>query len=1052
MTITFNDTNPEGGYVAGDVIDVFYDIDYDTSIISFSSNGIFAQLNGVDITSGSYINYQTKTYKTVKIYGNQICNQGYDVQFSTLKSSFPWVYNLYFENHILCSITPIVCDLSFSPKITLVYPTGTSTNDGSVTVEAISSNSIKYKLGSDFDYNDGTGQSSGIFNSLYHGSFRIYARDSHNCGANILVNLPVNEVYGVIYRITYINLANHSTKIEILKRNYIGSVSDMIISDGSINLSMRNEGNLDKFQPIISTQATLDLISETDKQFQELFTNEPQKYQIAFYKDISGGTSYVLQWIGFIIPQIYQEEYLQPPYKASVQASDCLSILSDLLFLQDDGNRFFGSIKIIDLISIILNRTNLHLPIRCAANIYADTMSQGATDDPFDQAYVDVEAYYLATDSPTYEFVLTCILKAFRARLIQAEGRWNILRPEELTSSYNYRDFDSTGIYVSNGSINPIINVAAASDSNRVRWSDQDQNLEIRPGFGKFRVKYNLGYKDNILRNGDFGLITQWDVLQGKYTYQLNLFGFQIVSPTYAITKSYELITPGDLNNVALVLSASPSATLKPFGYIQSDNYLMAMGVNNSINIKLNIKCPSGIAYGIATDGDGNIIAVPYKTYPYYQKVRMTVYWGGKYLQNDGSWTSIPTNVIFYVTQFDQYIDLEIPAKWPDSSYFTEKSFNVKVYHSAEIDYDYDSQAALKRAITNSSVATYNNRGNYDASSGVFPSIGGSGGGGSIQAGDLWTINVAGAIYGVSCAVGVRIRCINSSPGQDPLNWLIGEIQLPEGTKTELLVISSMYYYQLNNTTDAESYPEIIRPNDYNSGTNPMQWKLVHIGPAFDYLRESVDFYINKIQVQYLDNGQSPFDTLIRDITGESNNTLFVEDEIYHGSLNSIVVTENVPALLRDRDVNSSLNFLLQYSNQVTYAIEQNILSGKLIYAGYLRDSSGVGYDTWARPGISELDQFHAIWLKTSIAQYNRSWKKITGSFYSNDTFFFFLNVLLDTLEDNIIYMPASLSYDDKNNTVNGEFLELMDIYSDSGSDGTSTSPISSGFSSGFGS
>lgn len=1061
-SLVFNSNNPYGTYLAGDTIEVYYDSSIDTSPGTNPFAGLTVYQNSVQIFSGPTIGFNDSSYTEQNIDTLE-CNNGYSVTHSRVETSFPYILNLYWQGYGACEIIPSVGDIKFSPNITIIRASSLTANDGSITVLATSSYPIKYKIGSDFDYYDGTGSTSGTFGSLFAGSYRIYVRDSKNFANNIFVTVGVGSVYGVIYTISYINLAGHRTKIEILQRDYVSTSSDLICSDVPINLEMRNESNLDKFQPLISTQATVGLISQTDKQFQSLFTNEPKKYQVKYYKDTSGGTSYTLQWIGFIQPQIYQEEYLMPPYNVSIQATDGLVFLSDLVFLQDDGQKFFGSIRALTLIATILKKTNLSLPIRCGCNVFADTMSKAASDDPLDQAYVDVDAYYIATDQPTFDFVLKCILKSLRARLVQSGGYWNIFRPEEMKGSFNYRDFDSDGNYVTNGSFNPIVNIGSSSSSNRLRWSEQDQNLEIRPGFGKLRINYHLGYKDNIIKNGDFKLRPTWNTLTNSYDYQIDLFGFQVISPFYAINITYELITPSNLDDAVLVLYAN-NPLVKPLAYVQSVSYNFAMGVNNSILIKINVKCPSPVTYNLAIDGNGNTVLVPNKLTPYYQKVRARIYYGNKYLQSDGSWTTIPSDLIFYVTQFDQYIDLQLTANWPDASYITEKEFYIRVYHSTDFDFDYEDITSLKRRLTNSNVASSNNRGSFNASSGMLPSTGGSGGGGAIQANDVWTINVAGTIQGIYCAVGVRLRAINNLPGQSLDNWLIGEITLVQGTKTEVHDSSAylgrgIYYYELENNTNAENIPSIVRPNDYNSSTNPNQWILKKSAIETNDAR-AIYFYINKIQVQFLANGQTPFDTIVRDINGESNNSLAVEDDIYHGSLSNTVVNTTVSSLVSNviTSQQSPLNFSISnqfpnnktiFPNLVSFPITQNILSGKLIYTGYFRDSSGVGYDTWVRTGIFESDSLHSIWLKTTIAQYNRSWKKITGSLYG-DVFFFFVNVLKDTLEDNIVYLPASFSYDDKANQINGEFLELIDITEDAGSDGTTTSPYSSGFSSGF--
>jgi len=205
---------------------------------------------------------------------------------------------------------------------------------------------------------------------------------------------------------------------------------------------------------------------------------------------------------------------------------------------------------------------------------------------------------------------------------------------------------------------------------------------------------------------------------------------------------------------------------------------------------------------------------------------------------------------------------------------------------------------------------------------------------------------------------------------------------------------------------------------------------------------------INKIGVQYLQDGKEPFDGLVQEKIGESNNNLAVTDEIYHGSLQSLnvsITTSVIEGKLNSRDIFSGIGAFGGgsniYPNVYQVPVTQTVLSGNLIYTGFLRNSSGTGYTTWKRPTVSEAEPIENIWLKTTIAQYHRSWKKITGTVYG-DVFFSMANVIKDL--DNTVYLPISLEYDDKMNSWNGEFLELVDISAETGK------AYSSGFTNGF--
>lgn len=66
-------------------------------------------------------------------------------------------------------------------------------------------------------------------------------------------------------------------------------------------------------------------------------------------------------------------------------------------------------------------------------------------------------------------------------------------------------------------------------------------------------------------------------------------------------------------------------------------------------------------------------------------------------------------------------------------------------------------------------------RGGYDASSNLFPSTGGSGAGGLINAGDQWIVQVQGTLGGITAYVGALIIALVNIPGQTSGNWNISQ-------------------------------------------------------------------------------------------------------------------------------------------------------------------------------------------------------------------------------------------------------------------------------------
>ena len=102
----------------------------------------------------------------------------------------------------------------------------------------------------------------------------------------------------------------------------------------------------------------------------------------------------------------------------------------------------------------------------------------------------------------------------------------------------------------------------------------------------------------------------------------------------------------------------------------------------------------------------------------------------------------------------------------------------------------FDAAGAAATAETNAKayadglvVGLFDDRGNYDASTGAYPSTGGSGGGGAILKGDVWTISVAGTLPGGDVDVGDELRALVDTPGVTASNWAVFEHNVSQATE-----------------------------------------------------------------------------------------------------------------------------------------------------------------------------------------------------------------------------------------------------------------------------
>lgn len=1115
------------GLIVGDVIDVYAD---DTLLLVpafIEITGLSAYKNGVLMVTTDAMGDQSPSVVSIQEYNITFCSGTYLFQF------FPFVvapYGFYWTvaDSLSCILNPPTCDLIVVGFPLVVGASDTLVSDGEFTINATSTNPIQYKIGSNFIYNDGTGQDSPTFSAMLPGTYLVFLRDSVNCFTSTQVVVPVGNTYGIRFRLEYDDLNGDVTRIDLVKRNYTDPLVEACGSDEAFRIDLRAEGEDDKLKSLVALSAVLSFTSLTDGVYSEIYTNDPNLYRLNYYKnlgiirpasnpfssipfsgwtneagsgnnwttgvnpfvlsgssftdnlisafsgitepgtydftfdvnstgnaaitvsfyksgvEISGGSlnslavfsgnnvntfPVVLSSVpdqvkvksirvgivdrtvtlnsfsldvpeisGFqqkntfkVLPQLYQSAYKAAPYYVSINATDGLSELKDNFLVQTNGQIYYGTISLIKLIAQCLSVIRLDLDILVACNLYAVessnilepsvAMLNTDSDDPLDQAYIDFEAFYLAKESPDFDFVLKSILDAFGCRIIQSDNRWNIIRIEEMVGDIDYRLFDLNGNYKSNGTINVVSEIKFPSSADELLFVGGGQSFEIKPGYGNVRVIYNMGLKPNVLKNGDFRLkLFPVAIPNGNISYipQIDFTGWLLVNPGYALSETYEQI---DDNNIAYKImgDASMINTIYPIpylpnwiggnAYIQSDEYYVTMASNDSFLVSVNVKI-------ISTWQSNFLIGQPFKIEVPYVRVRFSVTCDGYWLNGDGTWSSSESIMSFFTTDFDKYVDFQVTANKPP----TNGLLSVRVYHA------------------------------YIYYAGYY------------QISDVQAIDTYDSFNSVQTT--------------------------PTGFKLEIREDSAydkIHYYELQENTDAPSGYSIIRPTDYNAGVNPRQWVQVDQISIDDGLPPySFGMCIDRVSLSFLTNGKAPFDKIIRTKKAEAQNRMLFEKELFIGSYSTLITTETSFGL-----IGATLGNIYGGGGSLSITTTSQ-LNSELVYAAWLRSSTGEGYRFWKRDGISEEDYLHGLLLKTMAGQYKKSWRVMNASFYAR-TYFRFINVLKEVNDNNTLYLPMSLSLDDKRCQLSGEVYELTNIYGNSGSDGSGESPFTSGFTTGFG-
>lgn len=431
---------------------------------------------------------------------------------------YPFAKMVFTPDSPSCSVTPIICDLTIDDSSITVLPESdpdSSSRDAEVTMTCETSNGpVQWSLAGGVTTYDSDSSSGDRYTIQWHNKFPlsndIYnfaVKDSNNCIASKTINVgsyanPVDE-FGVRWRLdNWLDLDGTPVRLDILRRNYSGSIDEVKGGDEPFQVSYRGESEI-KHYSILATEVDVSLISETDMQFSELFEADEKSYLAKIYKDY--GSGYVLYWQGFLLTDLYQEPFVSAPYPVSMKFSDGLGTLKNVRFTDLSDNNFDTRITVLQGITTIIKKTQVELNLRVGVNIYATGMDTTDDDCPLAQCKFDPTIYYDSDGTPANcDFVLANLLKPFGARILQAGGYWNIERVKEKYGTIDYREFDLLMNYIGNGSFGGDVNNDDSMQTSRIVQTDNSAILSFVPGYGRITLTNKLSLVNNLLKNGGF--------------------------------------------------------------------------------------------------------------------------------------------------------------------------------------------------------------------------------------------------------------------------------------------------------------------------------------------------------------------------------------------------------------------------------------------------------------------------------------------------------------------------------------------------------------------
>ena len=218
--------------------------------------------------------------------------------------------------------------------------------------------------------------------------------------------------YAVKYILQFTSDRGNEVRIEVLKKDYQGEVIYKSLG-GSPSLSIeQGDGAIKGSSLVFAMQADI------EGELQELYTTDNKQFKVNMYRNE------VLSWQGYILPELYSEEYVDAPYDVSVTATDQLATLKAITYQREDVN-----VSLSTIIEDILSFTQISVPVTYHQNLSA--LRKGEVP-----MLVDSHISQAAYNGHSCYDVLNNILLSCNCCIMQINGEWLITSLTNSTTNY----------------------------------------------------------------------------------------------------------------------------------------------------------------------------------------------------------------------------------------------------------------------------------------------------------------------------------------------------------------------------------------------------------------------------------------------------------------------------------------------------------------------------------------------------------------------------------------------------------------------------------------
>jgi hypothetical protein len=283
-------------------------------------------------------------------------------------------------------------------------------------------------------------------------------------------------------------LHGNTWKIEIHEDGYVGSSTDVIAEGKPAEISWKGG---DLFEPIRSSEATINFLSVTDFQWADFFT--PDEFQFLCKIKKNGS----LYWEGIQMVENYSESYILPPYPVQLRFSDGLGNLKFIKF--EDSGLITGTDTLLNVIIFCLEKLPYSKNIVEFTNIIEDDISAVATNNLLNTTYVDKSAFRKYNSATQQDEGMMCldviksILVSTGCTIFQSDNKWHIVRIEEYEKNQpDYIEYTAGSDTISSSGQRSVLLDITNNKNTGLLWINRDAELEISDVFSEIEINYGF--------------------------------------------------------------------------------------------------------------------------------------------------------------------------------------------------------------------------------------------------------------------------------------------------------------------------------------------------------------------------------------------------------------------------------------------------------------------------------------------------------------------------------------------------------------------------------